>query len=171
MPRRSLRNLIEAAIECASVRPAGNWFDTAIRCRARPNHKPCDGHIVVQRLPDKVMWLCPDCQDAGSIHEWEGSDHDLSEFVGDDAREPRIELLLSPREFELLWFIHDLRLACPRLLAACTYRKGRVVMTGSKQELAWLLEIIGRMETPARGEKRRILDGVVEYVAATLGEN
>lgn len=34
MPRRALREVVHAAIECATVRPMGNWFDTAVRCRS-----------------------------------------------------------------------------------------------------------------------------------------
>ena len=170
MPRRSLRGVAEAAIECATVRPAANWFDTAIRCRNRPNRVPCRGYITVTWEPGEVKWLCPDCGDSGSIHGWEGGERDLREFAADPLDDPEHELLLSPSEFDILWGLDELHYACPRLLAACTYRDGRVEMGGSRRELTYMLVIIEQLETPLRGGKLRVVDDVVRYVVATLEE-
>ena len=168
MPRRSLRDVVHAAVECATVRPVGNWFDTAVRCRNQPNRVPCRGYVTVKWEPGEITWLCPDCGDSGSVHDWEGGDSDLREFAADPFDDPEHELLLSPSEFAVLWGLDELRYACPRLLAACTYRDGRVEMTGSRRELMYLLATIENLETPLRGEKLRAVDDVVRYVAATL---
>ncbi len=52
-----------------------------VKCRRRPNRKPCLEDIVGFLSPDGdvVVWMCPKCRDAGLISHWRGTMWDLSE--------------------------------------------------------------------------------------------
>jgi hypothetical protein len=164
MPSRKLHNHLGFIIEAATVRPQGLWLDTALTCRKRQ----CRGHVGIQRLPDTIDWRCQLCDDSGSISDWEGSRNDISEFADDDAGEPRVTALLSQVEFTTLWSLPDLRSAVPRLLAAATFKQGRVAITGSRAELKFMLEFaLGLIEQVAPA-KRETVYGVLEYLEAVL---
>ena len=46
-----------------------------IRCRRRPNRKPCAGEIdtYIDPVTNQIIWWCPVCGDLGSISHWQGS--------------------------------------------------------------------------------------------------
>jgi hypothetical protein len=48
---------------------------TAVKCRRRPNRKPCPGMIENDLDPEtnEIVWWCPRCEDNGRIGHWEGS--------------------------------------------------------------------------------------------------
>ncbi|MFN2267923.1 MAG: hypothetical protein ABR542_09935, partial [Desulfonatronovibrio sp.] len=52
-----------------------------VRCRRRPNHKPCLGEIesILDPETGMILWRCPVCGDNGSISGWEESFWDLTE--------------------------------------------------------------------------------------------
>jgi hypothetical protein len=52
-----------------------------VRCRRRPNRKPCPGTIESCLDPDtdEIVWWCPKCHDGGYINNWEGTLWDFSE--------------------------------------------------------------------------------------------
>ena len=51
-----------------------------VRCRRRPNRKPCNGYIggTLDPEADMIIWWCPECGDHGSISNWQGTLWDLS---------------------------------------------------------------------------------------------
>lgn len=53
---------------------------TGLRCRRRPNRRPCSGHLAVQRddAAEHVHWQCTHCDDNGLISGWRGSIWDLT---------------------------------------------------------------------------------------------
>lgn len=53
-----------------------------VRCRRRPNRKPCNEGIVSFIVPesDEIFWICPKCNDRGSITNWRNSMWDLSDL-------------------------------------------------------------------------------------------
>ena len=46
-----------------------------VRCRRRPNRKPCTGVIQTDIDPEtnQIIWWCPVCEEQGSISHWQGS--------------------------------------------------------------------------------------------------
>ena len=49
-----------------------------VRCRRRPQRKPCPGQIdgELDVETSEIMWWCPVCGDHGSIRNWEGTQWD-----------------------------------------------------------------------------------------------
>jgi hypothetical protein len=48
----------------------------SVRCRRRPNRRPCRGVIEAVPSPDEpeaIVWHCPACGDHGVIRGWEGT--------------------------------------------------------------------------------------------------
>lgn len=52
-----------------------------VKCRRRPNRKPCQEEIIgfIDPENDDVMWMCPKCNDRGLISNWRGTMWDMSE--------------------------------------------------------------------------------------------
>lgn len=52
-----------------------------VRCRRRPNRKPCPGKIesFMDPATGEIVWWCPECHDGGYISNWEGTLWDFSE--------------------------------------------------------------------------------------------
>jgi hypothetical protein len=46
-----------------------------IRCRRRPNRKPCAGQIdtYIDPVTNQINWCCSVCEEQGSISHWQGS--------------------------------------------------------------------------------------------------
>ena len=51
---------------------------SAVRCRRRPNRKPCPGVIqaVVEVRREEILWECPVCGDNGVLSGWAGTKWD-----------------------------------------------------------------------------------------------
>jgi len=47
----------------------------AVRCRRRPNRKPCAGEIdsYIDPVTNQIIWWCSVCEEQGSISHWQGS--------------------------------------------------------------------------------------------------
>ena len=52
-----------------------------VKCRRRPNRKPCNEEIAgwVDPENDDLFWICPKCQDRGRISNWRGTIWDMSD--------------------------------------------------------------------------------------------
>jgi hypothetical protein len=53
----------------------------SVKCRKRPNRKPCLGKIFgfINPEADDILWMCPKCYERGLISNWRGSMWDLSD--------------------------------------------------------------------------------------------
>lgn len=72
------RRLVDYMVSIVSV--ASTPFSltqkpSIVRCRRRPNRKPCRGEIGIDLDPEteEVVWWCPVCGDNGCIKNWKGS--------------------------------------------------------------------------------------------------
>jgi hypothetical protein len=67
----------------ASILPPGEAYQSAIRCRRRPDHKRCPGTLRLQRhqRSDEIHWCCTVCDDGGVITSWQRTRWDLSAEV------------------------------------------------------------------------------------------
>lgn len=78
-PARRLGEQLSLIVRAATAGPGGARWVSAVRCRRRPGHRPCPGHLAVFRLDATapIRWSCPDCGDEGTISGWEDSPFDL----------------------------------------------------------------------------------------------
>ena len=89
---------------------------TALRCRRRPDRKPCPGLLDVVLVEEKehIAWTCTECDDNGLIHGWRGTHWDLTS-EDDDSREldDTLDVILSHEEYAALlripWYDDDVR--------------------------------------------------------------
>jgi hypothetical protein len=68
----------------AIVGQASNYDEqTTLRCRRRPQRRPCGGLLTLFFDVDTfdVLWFCPVCDDNGRISGWEGTFWDNSELT------------------------------------------------------------------------------------------
>lgn len=54
-----------------------------VKCRRRPNRKPCFEDIAgwIEPDSDDIYWICPKCNDKGRISNWRGTMWDLSDAL------------------------------------------------------------------------------------------
>jgi hypothetical protein len=71
---------IQAVAEAGSVHPLDIQFSSPIRCRKRPNHRPCPGRILITPKANQIEWMCGECGSGGTVTGWRDCDCDLSKF-------------------------------------------------------------------------------------------
>ena len=61
--------MTDLIIGAATARMPGTMRATALRCKRRPNHRPCRGHLEVrlQQVPSVIQWFCPLCGDKAAF--------------------------------------------------------------------------------------------------------
>ncbi len=77
---RKLAEYLVAIIVMASFPEPEYPPEYRVRCRRRPNRKPCLEEIVgfVDPETDDIVWMCPVCGDHGLISNWRGTIWDMS---------------------------------------------------------------------------------------------
>ena len=78
-PARRLAEQLGLIVRAGSAGPLGRPWVSALRCRRRPGHRPCPGHLAIFRpeAPAPIQWGCPACGDEGTISGWQDSPYDL----------------------------------------------------------------------------------------------
>ena len=160
---------IGGLVATATMAPSGIPVVTGIRCRRRPNRKPCAGRLMVcrQDVPAKILWECPDCGDGGSVLGWRGAYWDFTEFASHDE-----DLADEMRQVELSYHAFDgLRRFVPsrRELQSVLYRgwvqTTRVVIEAPIDHLEIMAAWLSReVEVQQNGRRRRQLN----HLAATF---
>lgn len=61
-------------VAAATFAPPGNEIQTFLKCRKRPDRKPCPGEIIVrlEEDPPQLHWWCSSCGHSGVIKNWKG---------------------------------------------------------------------------------------------------
>ncbi len=79
-PARNLANHSGAIVAAMTRMPRGVPSASGVKCRRRPNRRPCTGEIVGFLDPNTlgIEWECPLCGDNGVISGWQGSAWDCS---------------------------------------------------------------------------------------------
>jgi hypothetical protein len=74
-PGRKMAEYLARIIVDATIPDFSARRPTAVRCRRRPNRRPCLGMIENDLDPEtnQIVWWCPECGDNGLIDNWEGS--------------------------------------------------------------------------------------------------
>jgi hypothetical protein len=93
---------IARIVECATAWEAGFTLETPLRCRRRPQRRPCAGLLYLRRseVPSAIVWICPICGDRGMVQHFAQTRWDLS-FVELGSSEDAVTL--SPIDYEGLW--------------------------------------------------------------------
>ena len=77
LSRRLIHHLgsIVAAVTSESAETSR---ELKIKCRRKPDRKPCPGTIHAGFEPgtSNIIWHCPSCEDRGVIHHWQGAPWD-----------------------------------------------------------------------------------------------
>jgi hypothetical protein len=74
-PARNLANHIGSIIAVVSSELDVSSTEMKVRCRRRPNRKPCTGEIehIIEPGDERIFWRCPVCDDKGVISNWKGT--------------------------------------------------------------------------------------------------
>lgn len=76
-PGRNLA-LHMTAIVATATTEGGEGSAGEVRCRRRPNRRPCIGTIEYRLWPDeRITWGCPECGDNGVISNWQSTAWDM----------------------------------------------------------------------------------------------
>lgn len=81
---RKLAEYLTAIIVMASFPEPEYPPEYLVRCRRRPNRKPCREEIVgfVDPETDDIVWMCPACGDRGLTCNWRGTMWNMSGAEG-----------------------------------------------------------------------------------------
>ena len=79
---RKLAEYFAAIVMLASHPDVDNPQGYEVKCRRNPNRKPCKEMIACWIEPenDNIFWICPKCQDRGTISNWRGTMWDMSDL-------------------------------------------------------------------------------------------
>ena len=80
---KALAEYMAAIVSMASFPDPEYPPEYIVRCRRRPNRKPCLEQIVgfINDETDAIVWMCPRCKDCGTISNWRGTRWDLTSAV------------------------------------------------------------------------------------------
>ena len=151
---------------------------TGLRCRRRPNRKPCPGLLRVILVEDEgyIAWACSSCDDSGLISGWRGSHWDLSPADEDDeerritqAADEALDVVLAHDEYAALlripWFDDDVR----RTILAAQADEDEVDLWGTEEELDDLIDAVaGEANHEPQRRWRNRLDGVFDKIETVL---
>ena len=79
-PGLRLAQHIVAIVQETTGDPDDEGLFPKVPCRRRPNRKPCTGDIASFIDPDnqQIIWVCPICEDNGTISGWQDTLWDLT---------------------------------------------------------------------------------------------
>lgn len=74
-PARQLADFLTKIIVAETALEQPPSETNVIRCRRRPNRKPCTGVIQtdIDLQTNQIVWWCPVCEEQGFISHWQGS--------------------------------------------------------------------------------------------------
>ncbi len=77
-PARHLAKYFASIVEAVSATPHGSTREHNIKCRRKPNRKPCSGkiHAGFQLGTSNIVWQCPQCGDRGVLSNWQNTEWD-----------------------------------------------------------------------------------------------
>lgn len=117
-------------VEAGSAWGRAEPLDTAIRCRRRPQRRPCTGHLRVRLSAGQIVWACTRCRDHGRIHHWEGLEWDFSK-----ARAPRDAARVPVSWTDFAWLRQIGYLPMRIVLARAEWGEDGPTLVGSVAEL------------------------------------
>ncbi len=137
-----LAERLRAIVQAGTAVPAGDPFDSTLRCHRRPGRRSCQGHLVLVRheVPAEIVWRCSACGDDGIVRGWELSPWDLR---GPRSKEgPRASLEVTETELGLLRALEMLDLDCQRVVHGASWDRGKLWLTASVDDLEDLAGLV-----------------------------
>ncbi len=170
-PARRMAQFISEVIAAATALSHGEWKHSAIRCRYKPRHRKCPGRLLVCNKPDGyIEWICPSCNNTGTIHHWQGSPWDMSE-VSDHGDRPVFEVVVTEQEYDVVkkrltvYPLHD------RVIYGAAYTPDGVILRGTGEEIDDLAEDLAlTADSTKRASIQRVLEAVLDRVEVLLGK-
>ncbi|HVM15417.1 MAG TPA: hypothetical protein VM287_13965 [Egibacteraceae bacterium] len=153
-PARKMAEHLGFVVRAASAGEAGVPWVSAVPCRRRPGHRPCEGHIAVFRahLPAPIEWRCSACGDEGVVSGWEGSPFDLRQPRSHSNDAPQREIALADPSAATLRDLRLLDTDCERLVFSMRSSGQGIVMVASADDLE---ELVGYVAAEANHETNR----------------
>ncbi len=157
-PARALAYYLRRIVRTATATSRPGSRPTALGCRRRPQRRACPGHLLVERLEvfSSIEWACPACGESGRIDGWQEGEDDLSSLRCQPlAHEACRQLVISEDAYRLLLEEEGFDRRCARMVYAATAGRGGVLVSGTQEELAALLEVAGAAAASERSAARR----------------
>jgi hypothetical protein len=167
-PALRLAEYLRRIVRAATASPVPGPQSTALACRRRPGHRPCTGHLLVERqdVPSVIRWECPACGEEGVIDGWQASPYDLSAPVEPEESDQMVRVVLPERGYRLILEELHLDPECERLVYRARPVEGGVELSASEEDFEELAGAIAFEANHATTrERQRRLDGL----AARLG--
>ena len=149
-----------------------DFHGTMVRCRRRPNRKPCTGHINARVIdvPSELHWTCDTCEDHGVILNWRGCPWDLSSIVAfeDEEGDESVSLDVNEEEYEAIRSILVLDEVAERVVrSARGSGEGDVFFDVPARWMEHLLEFVASEANHAGSRKvARLLGSVLDKADA-----
>ena len=161
-------------VATAQAYPAGPVIPSAIRCRRRPNHRPCPGFLDIVRLdiPREIRWECPECGDQGVIRDWQGTPWDQRFPLRPLPEEAPFWLVVTEEELQaLVTLMPDMAPEGARVVAAALRTDEGLTLVGEVEAFmvvgdAIRLALLDGVPRPTR----RLLEGLLERLALVVGD-
>ncbi len=66
-------------VKAATCHPTQISLPTGVKCRRRPDRKPCNGEVeaILKDETGTIEWFCFVCGDSGFISDWENTEWDV----------------------------------------------------------------------------------------------
>lgn len=181
-PARRLREFFGTIVGATTAWPFPDQSrTTGLRCRRRPNRKPCSGllRVILVEGEGHIAWACSNCDDNGLISGWRDSHWDLSPADDDDeerrviqATDEAFDVILTHDEYAALlrtpWFDDDVR----RTILGAQASEDEVDLWGTEEALDDLLDVVaGEANHERHKEWRDRLDTVFDKIEFALNKN
>ncbi|PZN08669.1 MAG: hypothetical protein DIU76_02035 [Bacillota bacterium] len=163
-----------AIVAAASAQRPGEEVLTPLRCRRRPDRRPCHGHLWVRCTGpedrEEVRWRCPVCGDGGVIRGWQGTAFDRrQDRLPPDA--PQVGVLTFASAFQVREFrrLPGLSPEALRILDRARQTTAGVVVEVTADELRRLRSEFEALRAVARGRNALILAALLAQMDHQLG--
>lgn len=170
---RRLAEYLGSIINAATLAKPGVIVNTALQCRRRPDRRPCEGHIILERyeVPPEIEWSCSDCGDKGFIRNWRGTGWDLSQASGAVGTDAQIHTVLITRaEYKALRsrgaaFDKD----CDRILLEAETTPNGILMKGYPDDLNYFLDYVAaEANHETNAARRKLLESAYDRIEGEL---
>ena len=157
-PARNLAEQLSFIVQAATAGTAGIPWVSALPCRRRPCHRPCQGHVTILRADDAapIEWSCSVCGDEGTISGWQDSPYDLRQARAVLSGRV-IAVSLSEEVAATLRALMMLDRECERVVFQARAVQEGLVLTATEEDLEELIGFVAadaNHETNPRRRKR-----------------
>jgi hypothetical protein len=155
-------------VEAGSSHPVGTQFPSAIPCRKDPTKSRL---TIANRRDGTILWKCPDCDENGSISNWQGSDYDLSGATEPDMGR-RVGVHVTAEAHGALREIITNSQEEQAIIAGAVVTSEGIWISGRVDDFEELLGSIAAAANHAKNAKRRrVLHGVFDKVERIVAES